>query len=154
VLLALPLTILFAGALLTEMPLGEHLSDYLRALAGAALLAVVLGGLGSVIAAFTPRRGLGIAAIVSVLLVLAGVQAAAETIAVEEGADTFAGYTGLISPFTLVDGVTRELLGTESDFVVGPPGAVGTAVFTTVTALVIAGCYGLLVRRYRKVTGT
>jgi ABC-2 type transport system permease protein len=154
VLLALPLTILFAGALLTEMPLGEHLSDYLRALAGAALLAVVLGGLGSVIAAFTPRRGLGIAAIVSVLLVLAGVQAAAETIAVEEGADTFAGYTGLISPFTLVDGVTRELLGTESDFVVGPPGAAGTAVFTAVTALVIAGCYGLLVRRYRKVTGT
>lgn len=154
VLLATPLTILFVGALLTEMPLGEQLPAFLRSLAGAALLAVVLAALGSVIAAFTPRRGLGIAAIVSVLLVLAGVQTAAETIAIEEGAQTFAGYTGLLSPFTLVDGVAHELLGTDSDLPNGPPGAVGTLVFAVVTALLMAGSYRLLVRRYRKVTGT
>lgn len=154
VLMAAPLTILFLGALLTEMPLGEHLPDYLRSLAGAALLAVVLAGIGLVIAAFTPRRGLGIAAIVSVLLVLAGVQTAAQAIAIEEGAETVAGYIGLISPFSLVDGVSQDLFGTDSVLWAGPPGAVGTAVFVTVTVLLVAACYGLLLRRYRKVTGS
>jgi ABC-2 type transport system permease protein len=154
VLLGAPLTILFVGALLAELPLREHLPDYLRALVGAALLAVVLAGVGLVIAAFTPRRGIGIAAIVSVLLVLSGVQAAAEAIASEQGADTFAAYTGLISPLTLVDGVTRELLGTDSELPSGPPDGLGTLVYTLVAVLLVAGCYGLLVRRYRKVTGT
>ncbi|SFF38305.1 ABC transporter permease [Blastococcus tunisiensis] len=154
VLLAAPLTILFLGALLTEMPLGEHLPDYLRSLAFAALLAVVLAGMGLVIAAFTPRRGLGIAAIVSVLLVLAGVQTAAQNIAVVEGADTAADYLGLISPFSLVDGVAHDVFGTDTVLWGEPPGAVGTAVFVAVTVLLVAGCYGLLLRRYRKVTGT
>jgi ABC-2 type transport system permease protein len=154
VLLAAPLTILFVGALLAELPLGEHLPDYLRSLAGAALLAVVLAGVGLVIAAFTPRRGIGIAAIVSVLLVLSGVQVAAEAIASEQGADTFARYTGLLSPFTLVDGVTREVLGTDSALDLGPPDGLGMLVYAVVTVLLVAGCYGLLVRRYRKVTGT
>ncbi len=153
-LLAAPLTILFVGALLTEMPLGEHLPDYLRSLAGAALMAVVLAGIGLVIAAFTPRRGLGIAAIVSVLLVLAGVQTASQAIAIEEGADTVAGYLGLLSPFSLVDGVSTELFGTDSALWAGPPGPVGTAVFVAVTVLLIAGSYGLLLRRYRRVTGS
>ncbi|NEK58728.1 ABC transporter permease [Geodermatophilus sabuli] len=152
-LLAAPLTILFAGALLAEMPVGEHLPDYLRALVYAVLLAVVLAGLGLVLAAFTPRRGLGVAAIVAVLLVLSGVQTAAQAIAVEQGADTAAGYTGLVSPFSLVDGVTRELVGTDSPLPAGPPGAVGTLVFTAVTALVVLACYGVLLRRYRRVTG-
>jgi ABC-2 type transport system permease protein len=154
VLMAAPLTILFLGALLTEMPLGEHLPDYLRSLAGAALLAVVLAGIGLVIAAFTPRRGLGIAAIVSVLLVLAGVQTAAQAIAIEEDADTAAGYLGLISPFSLVEGLSHELLGTDTVLPADPPGAVGTAVFVAVTVLLVAACYGLLLRRYRKVTGS
>ena len=153
-LLAAPLTILFIGALLTEMPLGEHLPDYLRSLAGAALMAVVLAGIGMVIAAFTPRRGLGIAAIVSVLLVLAGVQTASQAIAIEEGADTVAGYLGRLAPFARGDGVPPELFGTDTVRWVGPPGAVGTAVFVAVTVLLVAGSYGLLLRRYRRVTGS
>ena len=43
--------------------------------------------------------------------VLAGVQGAVQAIAVEEGADTFAGYAGLFSPFTLVQGVMSSVLG-------------------------------------------
>ena len=71
-LMALPLTLLFAGALLAELPLGEQLPDYLRAMAGAAIYALVLAGIGLVVAAMTPRRGLGVAAVVAVLLVLSG----------------------------------------------------------------------------------
>ena len=37
ILMALPITLLFAGALLAELPLGEQVPDYLRAMAGAAL---------------------------------------------------------------------------------------------------------------------
>ena len=152
ILLALPLTILLAGALLAEMPLGEQLPDHLRALAAAALLALVLAGLGLLIAAITPRRGLGVAAIIAVLLVLSGVQAVAQEIALERGARDAAGWTGLLSPYTLVDGVARRLLGQDSVLAVGPPGTAGALVFSAVTVLVIAGCLVLLVLRYRRVS--
>ena len=39
ILMALPLTILFVGALLAKLPFGEQVPDYLRALAGAAAAA-------------------------------------------------------------------------------------------------------------------
>ena len=152
VLMALPLTVLLAGALLAEMPLGEQLPDYLRALGGAALLALVLAGVGLLIAAVTPRRGLGVAAIIAVLLVLSGVQGAAQAIATEEGAPEAAGWTGLLSPYTLVDGVARRLLGQESVLGAGPPGTAGAVVFTAVAVLLVLGCLGLLVLRYRRVS--
>ena len=150
VLMALPITILLVGALLAELSLGDQLPDYLRAMAGAALHAVVLAGVGLFIAAMTPRRGLGVAAVVGVLLVLSGFQVAVSEMAAELGNDTFLGYTGLISPYTLVDGLSDDLLGAESSVGQGPPGVVGTIVFVAVTVLLVVGCYAALVRRYRK----
>ena len=150
ILIGLPTTLLLAGALLAELPLSEQLPDYLRAMAGAAIYAVVLAGIGLVIAALTPRRGLGVAAVVGVLLVLSGFQAALSELAAEFGTDRFAAYTGVISPYTLVDGVLTGVFGAESSVGQGPPGAVGTAVFVTVTVLLVAGCYAALVVRFRK----
>lgn len=150
-LLALPLTILFAGALLAELPLSEQLPDYLRALGGAALAAVVLAGLGLAIAAITPRRGLGVAAIIAVLAVLAGVQGAVQGIAYEEGEQTLAGYAGLLSPFTLVHGVQHAALGATSALPASPPGALGAWVFAAALVLVVGGCFAGLLLRYRKV---
>ena len=150
ILMGLPITLLLGGALLAELPLGEQLPDYLRAMAGAAIYAVVLAGVGLVVAAMTPRRGLGVAAVVGVLLVLSGIQIAVSEMALEFGNDTFLGYTGLISPYTLVDGVVAGALGADSSIGQGPPGAVGAAVFVAVTVLLVAGCYAALVVRYRK----
>jgi ABC-2 type transport system permease protein len=150
ILMGLPITLLLAGALLAELPLGEQLPDYLRAMAGAALYAVVLAGIGLVVAAMTPRRGLGVAAVVGVLLVLSGFQLAVSELAAEFGSTTFLAYTGLISPYTLVDGVITALLGGESSVGQGPPGVVGGAVFLAVTVLLIAACYSALVVRYRR----
>jgi ABC-2 type transport system permease protein len=149
-LVGLPITLLLVGAMLAELPLAEQLPDYLRAMAGAALFAVVLAGVGLVVAAMTPRRGLGVAAVVGVLLVLSGLQLAVSEMATEFGSETFSGYTGLISPYTLVDGVVTGLLGAESSVGQGPPGAVGTAVFVVITVLLVVGCYSALVARYRK----
>lgn len=149
---AVPLTIMFVGALLAELPVDEQLPDYLRSLGGAVLVAVVLAGIGLVIAAVTPRRGLGVAAIITVLLVLAGVQGAVQGIAMDEDAETVAGYAGLLSPFTLVDGVQHGLLGAESLLPAQPPGTVGALVFLLATLAVVGACFGALLLRYRKVS--
>jgi ABC-2 type transport system permease protein len=150
ILTGLPITLLLGGALLAELPLGEQLPDYLRAMGGAVLYALVLGGIGLVVAAMTPRRGVGVAAVVGVLLVLAGLQGAVGAMADEFGNDTFSGYTGLLSPYSLVDGVVSGVLGADSSVGNGPPGTVGVLVFVAVVILVVAGCYAVLVARYRK----
>jgi len=151
-LMALPLTILFAGALLAKLPLTDQLPDYLRSLAGAGLVALVIAGLGLVIAALTPRRGLGVAAIIAVLAVLSGLQHAVQAIAVEQNQDTFAGYAGLLSPFSLVHGVQHAVLGAKNALPADPPGTLGTLVFLGTMVLVVAGCFGALLLRYRKVS--
>jgi len=151
-LMALPLTILFVGALLAKLPVSEQVPDYLRSIGGAFLTALVLAGIGLVIAAVTPRRGLGVAAIIAVLAVLAGVQGAVQGIADHENQDTFAGYAGLFSPFTLVHGVQSSLLGAENQLPEGPPGALGGAVFAAVVVGVVAACFGALLVRYRRVS--
>jgi ABC-2 type transport system permease protein len=144
--------VLYAGALLAELPVWENTREVARGLAGAAVFAVVLAAIGLVIAAFTPRRGLGVAAIVTVLLVLAGVGGIVAGIADEEGNDTVAGWAGLISPFSLVDGVQVWALGAETSTVEGPPGTAGGMVFAAAAVAIVAACYGLLLLRYRRVS--
>ena len=149
-LMGLPVTLLLLGALLSELPLGEQLPDYSRAMVGVALLALVLAGVGLVVAAMTPRRGLGVAAVVGVLIVLSGVQATVRGLALVFGNDTFSGYTGLLSPYTLVDGVVAGALGGDAAIGAQPPGALGAAVYVLVSALLVAGCYAALLARYRR----
>jgi ABC-2 type transport system permease protein len=151
IFIALPLTILFVGALLAKLPLGAQLPDYLRSLGGALLAALLVAALGLVIAAITPRRGLGIAAIITVLVVLAGVQGTVQSIGLNNGRQTVAEYAGLLSPFSLVDGVQSALLGAPPTLEASPPGIGAGLVFLAVAVLVIAGCIGALLLRYRKV---
>ena len=151
-LMALPLTILLAGAALAKLPISEQVPDYLRSLAGAALVALLLAGIGLVIAALTPRRGLGVAAIIAVLAILAGVQGAVQSIAIEQKQASLAGYAGMLSPFTLVDGVQHGLLGARTGLPASPPGTTAAVVFLAGIVLVVAGCFGALVLRYRRVS--
>ena len=150
ILMALPITLLLIGALLSELPLEDQLADYLRAIWGAAFHALILGGLGLVIAAMTPRRGLGVAAVVGVMLVLSGIQVTVRAMAEEFGNDTFAGYAGLLSPFTLVDGVLEGPFQAESVMASPPQGVLASVVFCVVAVAIVVGCYFALVARYRK----
>jgi ABC-2 type transport system permease protein len=152
VLTAAPLTIMFFGALVVGLSFTEQIPDYLRAIAGAGLLSLILGGIGLVIAAITPRRGLAIAAIIAVLVVLAGVQGILRGIAEAEGLEG-AHYFGLLSPFTLVQGVQTALLGGASP-VIEPPGSVGGLVFSAVALILIVLSFVLLRLRYRRVSAT
>jgi ABC-2 type transport system permease protein len=151
-LLAVPLTILFAGALLAKLSFTSQIRDYLAALGGAVVFALVLGSIALAIAAVTPRRGLGVAAIVSTLVILIGVSGIAQAIADSQGSETAAGYLGLISPFSLVQGVQTWALRAENPLPAGPPGTAGGLVFVAVAVALVAACYGLLVLRYRKVS--
>jgi ABC-2 type transport system permease protein len=150
ILMALPLTLLLVGALLAELPWQDQLGDYLRAVAGAAVQALVLAGIGLLVAAMTPRRGLGVAAVVGALLVSSGIQATVRAMAEEFGSDTFAGYAGLLSPFSLVDGVMAGPFGATSVMATPPHGVLMSTVFCLVAVAIVVGCYVGLVRRYRK----
>lgn len=154
VLLAAPLLVLYAGALLAELPFWSNTGDVLVSLGGAAVFAVVLAALGLVVSAFTPRRGLGVAAVVAVLLVLSGVAAVLQGIASDEGNETVAGWAGLVSPYALVDGVQVWALRAESSTQQAPTGSYAGPVFVVVTAALVAACYGLLLLRYRKVSAS
>lgn len=148
VLLAAPLTLLLAGAMLAEMPLSEQLPDHLRSLAQAVLLALLLAGIAMVIAALTPRRGLGVAAIITVLLVLAGVQGIVQTIAAEEGQAVVASWPRLLSPFTVVQAIGSSLLGTDSPLRLSVAGGLA---FVLAAAALVAACWGALVLRFRRI---
>lgn len=152
VLLAIPLIVLYGGALLAQMSFWDNSRGVLVALAGAGVFAVVLASIGLVIAAFTPRRGLGVAAVVAVLLVLGGVAGTIRGIATNQGNDSVAGYSGLISPYTLVDGVQTWAFRAKSSTDATPPGTTGGLVFVLVTIAIVAGCFGLLSLRYRRVS--
>lgn len=153
ILVASPITLLFLSALLAELPLDEQVPDFLRALGGAAVLAVLLAGIGLLVATMTPRRGLGVAAVVGVLLVLGGIQVTVRALAEEFGTDAAAGYAGLISPFTMVDGVMAGPFGAETIMANGPVDAVASAVFCVVVVLIVLVCYLGLVVRFRKAVG-
>jgi ABC-2 type transport system permease protein len=152
ILLGVPILTMYIGALLAELPFTEQTGDVLLALAGAALFALVLSGISVVIASLTPRRGFGVAAIITVLImsysVVSGLQG---IIGHGQGDMTAAGWLGLFAPTTLVDGVQTWALGAEGSTVAGPPNDLAGLVFCLVTLAVVAGSYLLLMYRYRKV---
>jgi ABC-2 type transport system permease protein len=154
VLMALPLLVLYGGALLGGLAFWTNTRDLLYGLAGAVMFAVVLSSVGLLIAAWTPRRGIGVAAIVATLTILGGVSAIVAGIAKDQGNLTLSGWAGLISPISLVDGIQVWLFGSETAVVTGPPGDAGGPVFALVAVALVATCYLLLVRRYRGVTSS
>lgn len=151
VLMATPLTIMFAGALVVGLPFTDQIPGYLTAVAGAGLLSLILSGVGLAIAASTPRRGFAVAAIITVLLVMAAVQGAGQELAISEGYDQIAPYLGLLSPFPLVLGIQSALFGATSPLPT-PPGTTGALVFCAAAALAVVMPCLVLLLRYRSVS--
>ncbi len=67
ILLAAPLLVMYAGALLAKLDFSDQTLGLLGGLLGALVFAVLLAGLGLAIASVTGRRGIGIAAIIAVV---------------------------------------------------------------------------------------
>ncbi|WP_088284279.1 hypothetical protein [Kineosporia sp. A_224] len=151
-LLALPLLLLGAGGLLAGFPASDTLAQLGQGLVGAAVTAPVMAGVGLLLASVTPRRGLGVAAVIAFFVVVTGVQNALQGLAVTQGRDDLATWTTLAAPISTVDTMIAWLFGTEpTASVVLPDGAQGLAWVAAAAALVVVP-YLLLLVRYRTVS--
>ncbi|GAA2653438.1 ABC transporter permease [Streptomyces vastus] len=152
ILTAAPLVVLYAGALLAKLDFTDQTKGFAQGLVSVALLSLLFAGIGLVISAVTPRRGFGIAAVIATLTISYGAVSTVQAIAYEQNSTDAIAWLGLFSPITLIDGVQTAFLGASSSFPgeVGPSNGEGVVYLLVVLGL-IAGCYGLLMRRYRKV---
>ncbi|GGX35154.1 ABC transporter permease [Streptomyces chryseus] len=152
VLTATPLVILYAGALLAEFDFADQTKAFAQGLVSVALLSVLFAGVGLVMAALTPRRGFGVAAVIAVLTISYGAVSTVQVIAWEQGSTGAVEWLGLFSPLTLIDGVQTAFLGATSAFPggEGPSAGSGVVYLLAVLALIV-GSYAVLMRRYRKV---
>ncbi|MES9604691.1 ABC transporter permease [Actinomadura sp. NPDC000929] len=150
-LMAVPVTVLYVGGLISKMPdSGEQLLKYLGALVGCVLFALVLAAIGMVVAAFTPRRGFGVAAVIAVYMISAAFVGAVQGIAEAQTNFTLQGWAGLFTPFNLVDIVQVRLLGAQSSSAGVPSGVAGGVVALAVCVLIVVGSIAVLYRRFRK----
>ncbi|WP_236241999.1 ABC transporter permease [Streptomyces sp. CC228A] len=151
-LTAAPLLVLYIGALLAKMDFAEQTGGFAQGMASVALLSLLFGGLSLVVAALTPRRGFGVAAIIAVLVISYGAVTTVQAIAWSTDHLDAVAWLGLLSPVTLIDGVQTAFLGAASAFPGGEgPGTGVGAVYLLVVLALIAASYGILLRRYRKV---
>ncbi|TLS41493.1 ABC transporter permease [Streptomyces montanus] len=152
ILTAAPLLVLYVGALLAKLDFADQTKGFAQGLVSVALLSLLFAGIGLVISAVTPRRGFGIAAVIATLTISYGAVSTVQAIAFDQSSTGAISWLGLFSPITLIDGVQTAFLGASSSFPggVGPSNGEGVVYLLVVLGL-IAGCYGLLMRRYRKV---
>jgi ABC-2 type transport system permease protein len=154
ILTATPITILFAGALATrQKDLTGHTLHYLGGLAGCLILALVLAAIGLVVAAFTPRRGFGVTAVMAVYLLSSAAVTTVQGIAENQAKFTVARWAGMFTPFDLVDGVQVWALRTRVAAPEPPPSGIGGPVFALVCAAIIAASIAILYLRFRKAGG-
>lgn len=153
ILTAAPLVILYAGALLAKFGFAAQTSGFGKGLVAALLLSLLFAGIGLVIAAITPRRGLGVAAVIAVFVISYGAVLSVQAVAMAQENDSAIGWLGLFSPITLIDGFQRRWLGATSSFPheAGPSGVLAGCAYLLVPLALIVGSFGLLMRRYRKV---
>ncbi|MFF8609971.1 ABC transporter permease [Streptomyces sp. NPDC015346] len=154
ILTAVPLLILWIGSLLAKLDFATQSKLFGQGLVSVALLSLLFGGIGLVMAALTPRRGFGVAAVIAVMVISYGAVSTLQGIAYGTDNVDAIKWMGLFSPITLVDGVQTAFLGAPSAFPGGAaaaPGAGAGAVYVLVVLALIAGSYGVLMRRYRKV---
>jgi ABC-2 type transport system permease protein len=149
VLVAAPLLVLYAGGLLAGLPAGRETGDVLVGLLGAALLAALLSAFAAVVAAVTTRRGLAVAAIIVALVVGYAVVSAVQGISAEAGKDAVGVAAGVLSPYTLVEGLLAWAFDVSPTAILSPQGAVAGAGYLAATVLVLGGAAGLLMLRYR-----
>jgi ABC-2 type transport system permease protein len=126
----------------------------LPGLAVGLLWSVVLATLALAIASFSGRRAIATGAVAGFFFLTWVLSQVLGTVATGPGAaataSTAAKVAGLISPFTLLDGVRQWLGGTQPGQVPDPGAAWGTGYTQVLLALVAAGL-AALVARYRKV---
>jgi ABC-2 type transport system permease protein len=121
-----------------------------------ALWALLLAAIGLVLASFTGRRAYATGTIAiyfflswTLAQILIGIAGGGGQPAAAGTAPLGARLGGLVSPFTVIDGV-RQWLGATSPGRIPPPGSAGAA-YGVMVLLLLAAALGGLAARYRKV---
>ncbi|WP_433353067.1 ABC transporter permease [Microtetraspora malaysiensis] len=146
-LLAVPLTVMYVGELLVDLPGPPRTHDYIASVVSTLLIALLLASIGLALASFTPRRGLGVASVIAFYLFTSAVSGVFYAVLVSTGHEAAAGWTMLISPFFLVDSVQVALFGTPPASGEGYPAGPWPAL---ILLAVIALALTALISRYRK----
>lgn len=155
IVLDVPVLLLYVGTIVGVHGPGAVWHQTLLLLPGLAvglLWAVVLATIALAIASFSGRRAIATGAVAGFFFLTWVLSEVLGTVASGPGAvaaSTGARVAGLISPFTLLDGV-RQWLGGGPGVVPDPGGAWGTGYALLLVVLVAAGL-AALVTRYRKV---
>ncbi|WP_314176125.1 ABC transporter permease subunit [Streptomyces winkii] len=143
--------ILYVGALLAKLDFGDETKGFAYGLVCCLVFSVLHAGVALAVAAATPRRGFGVAAIIAVLTIPYMLVTALQGIVASQDEASAIGWLGLASPGSLVDGLQSKLLDGDNAFPRGEAlNAAQTSAYLALTVLLIAGTYALLLRRYRK----
>lgn len=146
-----PYIILFVGRVFVAPDPAAGLSAELgavpRFLAQGFLVAGLLGGLASLVAAWTPRRAYATATIIAVFIIPPIIVGLIGSLTNQD----LARYIVLFSPADVLDGTNAALFGSISDNpVVGSVGIPGWA-YVAAALVGIAGSIGLTIRRYLRI---
>ncbi|GAA2383665.1 ABC transporter permease [Streptomyces glaucosporus] len=148
---AAPLVVMYAGALLVGLDFGDQTAGFLKGLVSVAVFSALHAGIGLLVAALTPRRGFGVAAVIAVLTIPYFAVTTVQAIAESQGSGGAVAWLGLFSAGSLIDGIQSALLGAPSGFPGGhEPSAAAAAVYVLVVLGLIAACWAALLARYRK----
>lgn len=150
IFLSIPVLVLYLGALGADLDFTVQSVDFLQALVGLVVLSVVLATVSGLMSAYTLRRGLAVGAIIVALLVTNGFVVAIKGVALSTNNDALGEWIGLLSPFTLFDGIQSGLLGGTSFYLLSPQGAGMVALYAVWMVLVVGGGLWLLTRRYHQ----
>ncbi|KRE97485.1 hypothetical protein ASG76_01840 [Nocardioides sp. Soil774] len=146
---ALPTVLLYLGAMLAGLDKSDQTTDALKALVLQAGLAALIAGVTGLISSVSLRRGFAVVGSVMALIVLSGVVTAVQNIASAEGEDPASVGVGLVSPWSLHNGLANAW-GAGLDTPAPVDGAWVPA-YVLVALLLIGGCLLGLVARFRKV---
>lgn len=150
-LVVAPLLLLWLGALLAELPVGQETQQMVKAVAGALLFAVLLAGIGSLLASWIPRRGLAVVAIIGVLIVVSGfVSAVVGIAALDEGNLQIAQIAGVFDPALLAGGIETKFLDGKSGGMAPPDSTAMGLFYVAMWCVFVIGGLALLFVRYRK----
>jgi ABC-2 type transport system permease protein len=154
IFIAIPLTMLLIGNLLAKFPAGHEIWTWLGAVLMAAVASVLLAAIGLALASITKRRGLGVAAIMTYLVLARAFAAILAWALASKASEGVSAYAALLDPFALVDALSGSWLGvavSNQDY--QPHGFVSGAVLTAGLIVEIGACVAILMRRFKKEGG-
>ncbi|GAA3686897.1 ABC-2 type transport system permease protein [Yimella lutea] len=148
---AVPMTIWYGVAMTSELDRGVHTRNYLSALFGALLLALILAAIAGLVCTLTTRSGLAVAAVIIVLMVTSGIVTSALSITYQSEHPARGQIPASFNPFTAVAELVAGLFDQPTPNPTIPrPTGVGVPAAAAVCVVWVVAPTLLLIQRMRK----